>query len=235
MSHAIRFKAFSCAAPVAALLVAMISIQCGAALAKGLFAAVGASGATALRLAFAAIMLCIVWRPWRLRLRAGERLAIVYYGLAMGCMNLLFYSSLRQIPLGIAVALEFTGPLALSILCSRRAVDFLWIGLAVSGLAALLPLGFGTQSLAPAGVLCALGAGFCWALYIVFGQRAGAAHGAGTVALGTTVAAIVIAPIGAMHAGAALLAPAVLPAACGVALLSSALPYSLEMFALTRL
>ncbi len=235
MTPGVPFKRHRSVAPVAVLLVAMVSIQCGAALAKGLFAAVGPAGTTALRLAFAAAMLWIAQRPWRLRIGARERRMIVYYGLAMGAMNFLFYSSLSLIPLGIAVALEFTGPLALAIAGSRRAVDFLWVALAILGLAALLPLRSGAPPLAPAGVAYALGAGICWALYIAFGQRAGATHGAGATALGTAVAAAVVVPVGAAHAGLALLAPAVLPAACAVALLSSALPYSLEMFALTRL
>ncbi|MGA2344098.1 MAG: EamA family transporter, partial [Steroidobacteraceae bacterium] len=176
--------------------------------------------------------------------------SILIYGSAMGVMNLLFYSSLRRIPLGIAVALEFTGPLAVAIATSRRGLDFLWIALAAAGIVALLPLGMAplgiaplgiaplgiqARALPPAGIAFALGAGVCWALYIVFGQKAGAAHGGATAALGTLVGAAIIAPIGVAQAGAALLSPAILPAACGVALLSSALPYSLEMYALTRL
>jgi len=118
---------------------------------------------------------------------------------------------------------------------SHRAVDFLWVALAAAGLLALLPLGIESRPLAPAGIGFALAAGFCWALYILFGQRAGAAHGGGAAALGTLVGAIVIVPIGIAHAGAALFSPALMPAACAVALLSSALPYSLEMYALARL
>src|SRR5882757_7377707 len=130
----------------------MLCFQIGAALAKGLFPLVGASGAVALRLGIAALLLAAVWRPWRVRLGFKDTRLIVLYGLSMGCMNFFFYLSLRYIPLGIAVALEFTGPLGLAMLASRRPVDFLWIGLAVLGLVALLPLGAGAAALQPMGV-----------------------------------------------------------------------------------
>jgi inner membrane transporter RhtA len=221
--------------PLAALLVAMVSVQIGAALVKGLFPRVGVAGATALRLLLASLMLLAVWRPWRKLPRARETRSLLIYGVAMGVMNLCLYSALARIPLGIAVALEFSGPLAVALAASHRAVDFVWVGLAALGLVALLPLGLAHEPLSPAGMGFALAAGACWALYIVFGQKAGALHGGMTAALGTVIGAIVIAPFGLAQAGAALLDPRILPAACAVALLSSALPYSLEMFALTRL
>jgi inner membrane transporter RhtA len=229
------FNPHSITLPVGALIVAMASIQLGAALVKGLFPLIGAPGATALRLALASCMLLAVWRPWRMRPTAREVRSIVIYGLAMGWMNLFFYLALNRIPLGITVALEFTGPLAVAMAASHRPVDFLWIALAAAGLLALLPLGLESRPLAPAGIGFALAAGFCWALYILFGQKAGAVHGGGTAALGTLVGAAAIVPIGIAHAGAALFSPALLPVACAVALLSSALPYSLEMYALARL
>lgn len=212
--------------------MAMFSVQIGAALVKGLFPAAGVAGATTLRLGFASLILAAVWRPWR---APGARVtcSILVYGIAMGCMNFCFYSALSRIPLGIAVALEFTGPLAVAIAASHRAVDYLWVALAALGLFALLPLGH--RSISTIGVVFALAAGVCWALYIVFGQKAGAAHGGVTTAMGTIVAAVVIAPIGVIEAGGSLLDPAILPVALGVAVLSSALPYSLEMFALTRI
>jgi inner membrane transporter RhtA len=157
------------------------------------------------------------------------------YGLSMGCMNFFFYLSLRSIPLGIAVALEFAGPLTLAMAASRRAIDFVWILMAALGLLVLLPLGFGSQPLDTAGVAYGLVAGLFWALYIYFGRKAGAAHGGQTTALGMVVGALVIVPIGAAEAGAHLLSTPILPAALGVALLSSALPYSLEMLAMPRL
>lgn len=160
---------------------------------------------------------------------------MVVYGIALGGMNLLFYLSVRTVPLGIAVALEFTGPLLVAILSSRRLLDFLWIGLAVFGIWLLLPLGNSAEPLDLVGAAYALGAGVCWALYILFGQRAGADHGAQGAALGVLVAAILVVPIGVAHAGADLLDPALIPLALGVAVLSTALPYTLEMVALTRL
>jgi len=212
----------------------MLCFQMGAALAKGLFPLVGASGAVSLRLGIAAVLLAVVWRPWQMRLRLKHVPLIALYGICMGCMNFLFYLSLRFVPLGIAVALEFTGPLGLAMLASRRPIDFLWIILAVLGLLALLP-GAGSAPLSPTGVVCALAAGVCWAFYIVFGRRAGSAHGGQTTALGTIIGAILIVPIGLFQNGVSLFAPAILPLACGIALLSSALPYSLEMFAMPRM
>ena len=230
-----RLKSDNAALPVAVLIAAMLCFQLGATMAKGLFPAVGASGTAALRLALSAIMLLAVWRPWRLRLTAREMRVILIYGLALGWMNFFFYLSLRFIPLGIAVALEFAGPLALAMAASRRAVDFVWILMAGLGLLALLPLGIGSAQLDLVGVGCGLAAGACWALYIYFGRKAGAAHGGQTTALGMTIGAIVIVPIGAAQAGMQMLSPAILPAALGVALLSSAIPYSLEMLAMPRL
>ena len=221
--------------PLAALLVAMVSVQIGAALVKGLFPRVGVAGATTLRLALASLMLLAVWRPWRRLPKARETGSLLIYGVAMGVMNLCFYSALARIPLGIAVALEFTGPLAVAMAASRRAVDFVWVALAALGLVALLPLGLGHAPLSPSGVAFALAAGACWALYIVFGQKAGALHGGMSTALGTVIAAVVIMPVGLVQASAALFDPRILAVACSVAFLSSALPYSLEMFALTRL
>jgi inner membrane transporter RhtA len=235
MSLRTRPPSDSALLPIAVLIAAMICFQTGAALAKTLIPVVGASGAVALRLAFATLMLWLVWRPWRMRLRAPAARTLVMYGIALGCMNLLFYSALQRIPLGIAVALEFTGPLAIAMASSNRPLDFLWIALAALGLLMLLPLGAASQVLDPVGIACALGAGVCWALYIVFGRRAGIQHGGQTTAIGMLIGAIVIVPFGVAHAGSRLLSPAILPAALGVALLSSALPYSLEMFAMTRL
>jgi inner membrane transporter RhtA len=229
------FKSASVALPVAVLIVAMFSFQLGAVLAKQLFPAVGATGTTALRLGLSSLMLMAVWRPWRLRLTRLEARIIVIYGLSMGLMNWLFYLSLERIPLGIAVALEFTGPLAVAMASSRRPVDFLWILLAVFGLLVLLPLRMGAQPLDPVGIGLALAAGVCWGIYIIFGQKAGNAHGGQTAALGTVIGALVIVPFGIGRAGLALFSPALLPAAAALAVLSSALPFSLEMYALTRL
>jgi inner membrane transporter RhtA len=217
----------------------MISIQSGASLAKQLFPAVGAPGATALRLSFAALILCAVWRPWRYPLsRYGWRM-IALYGSTLGIMNLLFYLALDRIPLGIAVALEFTGPLALALILSRKAVDFIWAILAIVGIVLIFPQVRSGAAIDIVGALFALGAGGCWALYIVFGQRAGTAIPSGiTAALGMAIAACVTVPIsgvlilsnGTFHLTAAIIGVALI-----VAVLSSALPYTLEMVALKRI
>ncbi|WP_369835002.1 threonine/homoserine exporter RhtA [Cronobacter universalis] len=213
----------------------MASIQSGASLAKSLFPLVGAPGVTALRLALGTLILAVVFKPWRLRFTRSQRMPLLVYGLALGAMNYLFYLSIRTVPLGIAVALEFTGPLAVALFGSRRPVDFLWVALAVLGLWFLLPLGQDVTHVDPLGAACALGAGVCWAIYIIAGQKAGAEHGPATVAIGSLIAAIVFVPIGAAAAGEALWHWSVLPVGLGIAILSTALPYSLEMTALTRL
>jgi len=217
------------------LLVAMSSIQAGASLAKALFHIVGATGAVTLRTALATLMLAIVLRPWRARFTAGSLPALAVYGAALGVMNLLYYLALRTLPLGITVSLEFTGPLAVAVLSSRRAIDFLWIALATAGLFLLLPLGYTHPGLDLAGTLFALGAGACWALYIIFGQKAGATYGPQAVALGSIIAAVIVIPVGIAEAGATLLTARALPYGLVIALLSTALPYTLEMVALTRL
>ncbi|ELY4320702.1 threonine/homoserine exporter RhtA [Cronobacter turicensis] len=221
--------------PVVVLIVAMASIQSGASLAKSLFPVVGAPGVTALRLALGTLILALVFKPWRLRFTRRQRMPLLVYGLALGAMNYLFYLSIRTVPLGIAVALEFTGPLAVALFGSRRPVDFLWVALAVLGLWFLLPLGQDVTHVDPLGAACALGAGVCWAIYIIAGQKAGAEHGPATVAIGSLIAAVVFVPIGAVAAGEALWHWSVLPVGLGIAILSTALPYSLEMTALTRL
>ena len=121
--------------PVVVLIIAMSAIQSGASLAKTLFPLIGAPGVTALRLALGTLILVLVFKPWRLRFSPEQRLPLLLYGLSLGAMNYLFYLSLQRIPLGIAVALEFTGPLAVALFGSRRPLDFLWVVLAVLGLA----------------------------------------------------------------------------------------------------
>lgn len=217
------------------LLIAMSSIQLGASLAKTLFHSVGAPGAVALRTALATLMLAVVLRPWRARFAAGSWPALAVYGVSLGIMNFLYYMALRTVPLGITVSLEFTGPLAVAVLTSRRPVDFLWIALAAAGLAVLLPIGHTHAGIDPTGALFALGAGACWAMYIVFGKKAGADYGAQAVALGSVIASIIVVPIGIAEAGTALLSMAALPYGMAIALLSTALPYTLEMIVLTRL
>jgi inner membrane transporter RhtA len=220
---------------VGLLLIAMASIQSGASLAKSMFPIIGAQGTTTLRLIFASVIMMLILRPWRAKLTAKSLRTVIVYGMALGGMNFLFYMSLQTIPLGIAVALEFTGPLAVAIYASRRAIDFLWIALATVGLLLLIPMGETTAGIDLLGAGYALGAGVCWALYILFGQKAGADNGVQTAALGVMIAALFVAPIGIVHAGAALLTLSLIPVAIAVAILSTAVPYTLEMVALTRI
>ncbi|MFS8057698.1 threonine/homoserine exporter RhtA [Klebsiella michiganensis] len=221
--------------PILVILIAMISIQSGASLAKSLFPLVGAPGVTALRLALGTFILVVIFKPWRLRFAPEQRLPLLIYGLSLGAMNYLFYLSIQRIPLGVAVALEFTGPLAVALFGSRRPLDFLWVALAVLGLWFLLPLGQSVAQIDPVGALLALGAGACWAVYILTGQRAGEEHGPATVAMGSLIAAVVFVPMGMIQASDTLFQWGLLLPGLGIAILSTALPYSLEMVALTRM
>lgn len=220
---------------VAMILIAMLSLQGGAALAKSLFPLVGSQGVTALRLGMGSLILLAYFRPWRLKMRGGNLRSLLVYGLALGCMNYTFYLAIRTVPLGIAVALEFTGPLAVAMFASRRPIDFVWIVLAVIGLWFLLPIGRNVSGIDLTGACFALTAGACWAVYIIAGQRAGSSYGPGTAALGSSIGALIFCPIGIMQAHSGLFSLEILPIGLGIALLSSALPYSLEMMALTRL
>jgi len=213
----------------------MLSIQSGASLAKSLFPVVGAPGVTALRIALGTLILVVIFKPWRLRFQKEQRLPLLLYGLSLGAMNYLFYLSIQTVPLGIAVALEFTGPLAVALFSSRRPIDFVWVVLAVLGLWFLLPLGQDVSHVNLTGAALALGAGACWAVYILTGQRAGEEHGPATVALGSLIAAIIFVPLGMAQATESIWQWSILPVGLAVAVLSTALPYSLEMIALTRL
>ena len=221
--------------PILVILIAMISIQSGASLAKSLFPLVGAPGVTALRLALGTLILVVIFKPWRLRFAPEQRLPLLLYGLSLGAMNYLFYLSIQRIPLGVAVALEFTGPLAVALFGSRRPLDFVWVALAVLGLWFLLPLGQSVSQIDPVGALLALGAGACWAVYILTGQRAGEEHGPATVAMGSLIAAVGFVPMGMIQASDTLFQWGLLLPGLGIAILSTALPYSLEMVALTRM
>lgn len=222
--------------PFLAILGSVTALGIGTSWAKhALFPLIGPQGTTAVRVGLSALLLLVFWRPWRWSLPARDAWRIAGYGVALGLMNLTFYLSLKTLPFGIAVAIEFAGPLAVAVLASRRMMDFVWIALACTGLALLLPLGHGISKLDPAGVLWALAAALCWALYILCGKRTGHLHPGHTVSLGLLAAAMVVVPVGIAHAGNALFAPWVLGMGIGIAVISSAIPISLEMVALRKL
>jgi inner membrane transporter RhtA len=220
-----------------ALLGSLVSLAVGTSFAKSLFPVLGAEGTTAYRIVFAMLMLMAVFRPWRRRWVMGDVLPLGLYGVSLGVMNLLFYSAIKTIPFGVAIAIEFMGPLAVAVWTSKKASDWLWVMLAISGLALLLPLpgGDSATALDPMGMTFAFTAGICWALYIVFGQRVALRYGAMATPMGMLAAALVVAPVGIFHAGAALMDPRWLVSGLAVALLSSAIPYALEMFSLNHL
>jgi inner membrane transporter RhtA len=213
----------------------LASLNIGAALGKGLFPIVGADGVAALRTSISALILVALWRPWRTRIDGRQTVNVIVYGTMMGLMSLLIYRAFQTIPIGIAVGIEITGPLCVVLFASRRPSDFLWLGCGAAGLLLLLPIGAGVARLDPAGIAYAVAAASCWALYIVFGKRSSSIEGGQAVALGMVVAALVTLPVGLAHAGVALFAPATLALGLVVALLSSTIPFSLEMIALKRL
>ena len=236
-----RLRAHELTLSLLAIVGAILSIQVGAAIAKMLFAVFGASGTTAIRLILGSLLLCAFFRPWRSiatwRDPVALRLMLVY-GASLGVMNLLFYVALRGLPLGIAVSIEFLGPLGVAVLASRRVPDFLWAGLAILGLTLLLPVTESAAQLDPWSMLAALGAAVGWALYIVVGQKLARRTPGVTsqgVALGMVIGALVVMPVGLAEANASWLDARWLLPALLVALLSTAIPYPLEMRALRRL
>ena len=220
--------------PTALVLVAVTSVQFGAALAKSLFDEIGSGGTVFLRVLFAAIVLALIWRP---RIAGHDtkdlRLALVF-GLVLAGMNLAFYASLERIPLGIAVTFEFVGPLGVAVFGSRKPLDLLWVALAAAGI--LLLSGFGGSDLDGLGVALALLAGGFWAAYILLSARVGQVFPGGAgLALAMLVATVPLAPVGIADAGGDLLVPSVLALGAAVGVMSSAIPYTLELEALRRL
>ncbi|HEY4460338.1 MAG TPA: EamA family transporter [Pseudonocardiaceae bacterium] len=219
--------------PPALVIAGIVSVQIGAALAKQLFGMTGAVGAVTLRLFFAAVVLLVVWRP-SLRITRQELPVILGYGAVLAAMNLCFYQALTRIPLGMAVTIEFLGPLAVSIIGARRWLHGLWALLAGIGVFALTEAGGG--GIAVSGVLFALAAAMCWGLYIPLGAALGARTSGGRgLALAMAIGGLISLPLGIVDAGPSLFSPIALAAGLGVALLSSVLPYSVELEALRRI
>lgn len=210
---------------------AVASVQSGAAIATRLFPAIGPFGTVWLRLGLSALLVGVVARPSRTQPRRATGLAVLF-GFVLAAMNASFYLALDRIPLGIAVTVEFIGPLAVAVLGSRRAIDLLWVGLAATG---VVLLASGSTSDIPGVALAAVAGGF-WAAYIILAQRVGRVlPGATGLAVALAVGAVVLAPAGILAGGAALLSWSVLGRGAAVAVLSSAVPYTLELVALRRL
>ncbi|MEU2070217.1 EamA family transporter [Streptomyces anulatus] len=220
--------------PIVLVVAGGLSVQFGSAVAALLMPKAGALGVVTLRLAAAALILLVICRP---KLRGHSRAdwgTVLAFGVAMGGMNTLFYQALDRIPLGIAVTLEVLGPLALSVFASRRLINLVWAGLALVGV--VLLGGGGFDRLDPVGAAYALGAGAMWAAYIVFSARTGRRFPqADGLALAMVVAAVLSLPLGIIESGAKLAVPSTVALGAAVALLSSVLPYTLELMALRRL
>jgi inner membrane transporter RhtA len=219
---------------VGLVLTGIASVQFGSALATTLFDEVGPAGTVLLRTLFAAIVLVAVWRPALNGLSRVRLRDIVLFGVTLAAMNLCFFEALERLPLGIAVTLEFVGPLTVAIVGSRNRLDVLWVALAGGGILLLAPdIGDGLE---PAGVAFALTAGAFWGIYILLAARMGRGpSGQSGLALAMVVATVLLIPVGVSDGGGDLLDPAVLVIGLGVAMLSSAIPYTVELEALRRL
>jgi inner membrane transporter RhtA len=217
------------------VVVGIASTQCGAAIAKTLFDDLGPAATAFLRVALAAVLLALIWRPRLAGRSRRDLVTAVLFGLVLSAMNLTFYEAIARIPLGIAVTIEFAGPLALAIVLSRRRLDALWVMLAGAGILLLARPG-GGGDLDTTGILLALLAAVFWASYILLSGRAGRAFPGGSgLAIAMVVGGVALLPVGVAGGGSELLDPGLLAAGAGVALLASAIPYSLELEALRRL
>jgi inner membrane transporter RhtA len=216
------------------VLLAVFSVQGGAAIAKTLFPVLGAAGTAGIRVVLSAAILLAAFRPPVRRFTAAQWRVVVPFGVILGVMNLVFYLAIARIPLGLGVTLEFLGPLGVAVAGSRRALDGVWVALAAAGIGLIAPWdGKGADAL---GMVLALGAGACWAAYIVLGGRVSRMiPGGAAVAVAMSLAAIVVLPFSVASGDLARLTPVRFAAGAGVALLSSAIPYTLEMIALKAL
>ncbi|WP_026728752.1 EamA family transporter [Flavobacterium denitrificans] len=220
--------------PVQAVLLAIISVQCGAAIAKTLFPALGAAGTASIRIGVSAIILLLAYRPNLKTITKEQWKVVIPYGFSLGAMNLIFYFSIERIPIGLAVTLEFIGPLLLAIIGSKRLMDYFWVVLAAIGILLIAP--WTNERLDSLGVIFALLAGALWAAYIVFGGKISKILNEGTaVSTGMLLAAILVLPFGIFENGLANLTPRLFGMGFALALLSSAIPFTLEMKALGKL
>jgi inner membrane transporter RhtA len=225
------------APPTSLVLLSIFSVQLGAAVAKGLFGQLGPGGTVFLRVGFAGLVLLLLWRPSVRGHARSDYLVAILFGLTLAAMNFAFYQALDRIPLGVAVTLEFVGPLGVAVTGSRRVLDLLWVVLAAAGIVLLAPLDvLGGTDLDPVGVALALLAGFFWASYILLSARTGSIFPGGTgLVIALCIGTVALVPVGIVGGGAALLDPKLLLTGFAVAMLSSAVPYSLELEALRKL
>lgn len=221
--------------PVLLIFISMISVQGSASIAKYLFPVLGPEGMTAWRLFFSSIILIFIFKPWRKTITKQALKYVFLYGISIGGMNLAFYNAIARVPLGVAVAIELTGPIMVAMCSSRKLFDFIWLGIAIIGLSMLLPLYQVSDNLDPIGILFALLAGSGWACYILFGRKASTIYGASSVAVGSVIAACFLFPIGIWQSGSTMFSLELLPLVFVVSLLASAIPYGLDMIALPKL
>lgn len=220
--------------PIYAVLLAIVSVQCGAAIAKSLFPAIGAAGTASIRIGFSAVILLLAYRPNLRTITPRQWKMVIPYGLCLGAMNLVFYLAIERISIGLAVTLEFVGPLLVAIIGSRRLIDYCWVILAAIGIALIAP--WTNEGVDLLGVLFALLAGALWATYIVLGGKVSQIMNDGqAVSTGMLFAAILILPFGFYENGLANLTPKLFGMGVALALLSSAIPFTLEMKALGQL
>ncbi len=219
-----------------AVLISLVVQNIGASHAKHLFVVIGPEATSALRIGLSALILVLIRRAWRHRPDRTQWPAVAVYGLMLGGMNILIYQAFARIPLGVAVAIEILGPLAVGAFGARSALGLIWSGVALGGLLLLLPLGDATDSaLDPTGVACAAGAAVAWALYIITGKRASHLQGVDAVSWGMVAAAALAIPLAVGPDLPSVFTPGIVLAGLAVAVLSSVIPYALEMWAMRRL
>ncbi|UWY27267.1 DMT family transporter [Flavobacterium sp. TR2] len=220
--------------PVPAVLLAIISVQFGAAIAKTLFPTIGSAGTASMRIGISALILLLAFRPKLKTITAQQWKVVIPYGLSLGAMNLIYYLAIERIPIGLAVTLEFVGPLLLAIVGSKRLVDYCWAIIAAIGILLIAP--WTSNHLDTFGIICALLAGAFWSAYIVLGGKASKVMNDGdAVTIGMLFAAILVLPFGFLENGLINLTPKLFGMGVALALLSSAIPFTLEMKALGKL